>query len=80
MGCPLLIARNVAGYFAKTWRASARERYVCPAIKKPPVQSSDKRFILTHGPVSVGCLLIAALQPLVMNSPTQLHQHSKPIV
>ena len=80
MWCPLLIARNVAGYFAKTWCASAREQYVCPASKKPRVKSSDKRFIPAHAPASVGCLFIAALQPLVMKSPTQFHRHSKPIV
>ena len=80
MWCPLLIARKVAGYFAKTWRASAREPQVCPAIEKPLVESSDKRFILVHAPASVVCLLVAALQPVLMNSPTQFHRHSKPIV
>jgi hypothetical protein len=80
MWCPLLIARNVAGYFAKTWRASARERYVCPASEKRRFTSSDKRFIPAHAPASVDCLFIAALQPLAMKSPTQLHRHSKPIV
>jgi hypothetical protein len=80
MWCPLLIARNGAAYLAKTWRAAAREQYVCFAIEKPPLQSSGKRFISSHAPPSVNCLLVPAPTPVLMNSPAQIHRHSRPIV